>query len=90
MKKFNPNKYILVDYKTFSSMLKGHRTIWRNWNHNLIGSGMRRIYNSSIMKQLQDHYKSPQIYTDLSSHMVVLLEITNKKKAMLTRIKFGI
>lgn len=90
MKKFNPNKYILVDYKTFSSMLDGHRTMWRNWNHNLIGSGMRRIYNFSIMKQLQDHNKSPQILSDLSSHMVVLLEITNKKKAMLTRIKFGI
>ena len=90
MKKFNQNKYILVDYKTFSSMLKSHRTIWRNWNHNLIGSGMRRIYDFSIMKQLQDHYKSLKIFTDLTSHMIVLLEITNKKKAMLTRIKFGI
>ena len=90
MGKFNPTKYIIVDYQIFKSMLKVHRTKWRNWNQNLIGSGMRRIYSSTIKRELANHHKHSPFINDLLSHSAIILEITNKKKAMLTRIKFGI
>lgn len=73
--RYMKEKYVSVDYCTLSEMLKHFKIKWIKRNARLVHSGF-------IMED--------EINKNRGSNNTVLLKINNQKKAMLTRIKFGI
>jgi hypothetical protein len=68
-------KYVSVDYCTLSEMLKHFKIKWIKKNARLVHSGF-------IMEEAKNQNRG--------SMNTILLKINNQKKAMLTRIRFGI
>jgi len=73
--RYMKEKYVSVDYCTFSEMLKHFKVRWFKRNARLVNSGF-------IMEEETNKHRV--------SMNTILLKINNQKKAMLTRIRFGI
>lgn len=68
-------KYVSVDYCTLSEMLKHFKIKWIKRNARLVNSGF-------IIEESKNQNRG--------SMSTILLKINNQKKAMLTKIRFGI
>lgn len=73
--RYMKEKYVSVDYCTFSEMLKHFKVRWFKRNARLVNSGF-------IMEEETNKRRV--------SMNTIFLKINNQKKAMLTRIRFGI
>ena len=73
--RYMKEKYVSVDYCTLSEMLKHFKLRWIKRNARLVNSGF------ILVEETNKHRVSMN---------TILLKINNQKKAMLTRIRFGI
>jgi hypothetical protein len=73
--RYMKEKYVSVDYCTLSEMLKHFKLRWIKRNARLVNSGF-------IMEEETNKHRGSSNY--------IFLKINNQKKAMLTRIRFGI
>jgi hypothetical protein len=67
-------EYVLIDHQTFGILLDNFKTRWVQYNMRLVNSGFTRVYNKGIQLGYSNN---------------VVLTVNNKKRAMLTRIRFG-
>lgn len=92
----NKNKYLLISIDTYNDLILNYPMKWYNNKHfNFVNSGFTKIFGheeTEAIKLLVPNYEDA---LDLLYSMnpvysnKLVIKINNRKKAMLTRIKFG-
>lgn len=96
MEKDVKNKYLLISVDTYNELILNYPIKWYNNKHfNFVNSGLTKIFGNEeteAIKLLVPNYEDALdlLYSvNPSYHNKLVLKINNRKKAMLTRIKFG-
>ena len=96
MEKDVKNKYLLISVDAYNDLILNYRIKWYgNKYFNFVNSGLTKIFGheeTEAIKLLVPNYENALdlLYSvDPSYRNKLVLKINNRKKAMLTRIKFG-
>ena len=96
MEKDVKNKYLLISVDTYNDLILNYPIKWYGNKHfNFVNSGLTKIFGNEeteAIKLLVPNYEDALdlLYSvNPSYHNKLVLKINNRKKAMLTRIKFG-